>query len=84
MLGLCRMPSHFISYASILRRDIEIPINLTLFAIALPEPLVRLLEVTAVEETSSRAQRRRVHTLQHKVLARIDLRASLLRRVSPG
>lgn len=41
--------------ARILRGNIEVPIDLAIRAIALTQPLIGLFEVTAVEESPTRA-----------------------------
>lgn len=72
------------SNTSLLRRNVQIPIDLTIIAIALFQPLVRLLEVTIVKESPVSTERTGVCTLQHQVLAGIDALHSALRRLAPG
>jgi len=72
------------SNTSLLRRNVQIPIDLTIIAIALLQPLVRLLEVSIVKESPVSTERTRMRTLQHQVLTGIDALHSALRRLAPG
>lgn len=72
------------SNASLLRRNVKIPINLTLIAIALLQPLVRLLEMSVVKKSPVSTERTGMRTLQHQVLSAVNALHSALRRLAPG
>jgi hypothetical protein len=70
--------------ASLLRRNVQIPVDLTLISIALLQPLVRLLEMSVVKESSVRTERTGMRTLQDQVLNAIDTLHSGFRRLAPS
>jgi len=72
------------SNTSLLRRNVQIPIDLTIIAVALFQPLVRLLEVSIVKESPVSTERTRMRTLQHQVLTGVDALDSALRWLAPG
>lgn len=71
-------------HTRVLRRHVQIPIDLAVVSIPLLQPLVRLLEVSTIEETLVCAQRTRMRTLQNQVLAPIHTFYPLLRRLAPS
>jgi hypothetical protein len=72
------------SNTSLLRRNVQIPIDLAIITIALLQPLVRLLEVSIVKESPVSAERTGMRTLQHQVLSGVDTLHSDLRRLTPS
>ena len=72
------------SNTSLLRRNVQIPIDLTIIAVALLQPLVRLLEVSIVKESPVSTERTGMRTFQHQVLGCIDALHSALRRLAPS
>lgn len=71
-------------HTSILRRDVEVPINPSVLSIPFLQPLIRLLEVSTIQEALVRTQRARMHTSQNQMRLLVDRSNSLLRRRSPS
>ena len=72
------------SNTSLLGRNVQIPVDLSIIAIALFQPLVRLLEVSVIKESPVSTERTGMRTLQHQVLGGIDALHSALRRLAPS
>lgn len=73
-----------LSNASLLGSHVQIPIDLTFFAVALLQPLVRLLEMSIIQETPMSAERAGMRALQHQMLAAVNTLHPRLGRLAPG